>query len=477
MHTQPCFRAEDIDEVGDARHTTFFEMLGNWSLGDYFKEEQLSWLFEFLTGVVGLDPMWGELFAGAEVAASVVELGNSRLAGMRGVGDARIVLYDESQCWWSRSGPPAKMPVGEPGGPDSEVFYLFPQVEHDNAFGDACHPHCDCGRFVEIGNSVFMQYRRTTEGFKPLPQPNVDFGGGLERLAMAAIDTPEVFAVDLLAPIVDTVSEMAQQADPDRRALRIVADHARAVTFLGLDGVEPSNNTQGYVMRRFARRALRQGLHMGIESGLLARLVDAVADIYSDAYPELVQDTERVRKLLDREEDLFRRTLARGVRELPKLARDGVAFKRLGMSREAVSTLWPPARHTYEYYLAGEQPPPPAVSSPRPGACAQLPGRVTGARPSSPSSARGHARFFKPSLSGRTSMVLNTYPISGHFSHYGLVTTGCFYERVHDGLWTTESRDCGAKSNTQVTQIANRRPQKPKRCPRLIGFRCMIYYL
>lgn len=345
---QPCFRAEDIEEVGDARHTTFFEMLGNWSLGDYFKEEQLPWLFEFLTGAVGLDPtrlyvtafagsddlgiprdvdsvrIWGEQFAGAGVAAPVAELGDSRQASTRGLGEARIVLYDESQCWWSRSGPPANMPVGEPGGPDSEVFYLFPQVEHDKAFGEHCHPHCDCGRFVEIGNSVFMQYRRTAVGFEPLPQPNVDYGGGLERLAMAAIDTPEVFVVDLLAPIVDTVREMAQRADPDRLALRVVADHARAVTFLALDGVEPSNNTQGYVMRRFARRALRQGLHLGIESGLLARLVDPLADIYADAYPELVHDADRVRKVLDREEDLFRRTLARGVRELPKLAREGL---------------------------------------------------------------------------------------------------------------------------------------------------------
>jgi alanyl-tRNA synthetase len=348
VDSQPCFRAEDIDEIGDARHTTFFEMLGNWSLGDYFKQEQLSWLFEFLTAVVGLDPtrmyatafagsdvlgiprdidsvrIWGELFAEAGVTAPVIEVGDSRLAGMRGVGDAHIVLYDESQCWWSRSGPPANMPVGEPGGPDSEIFYLFPLIEHDKALGEHCHPHCDCGRFVEIGNSVFMQYRRATVGFEPLPRPNVDFGGGLERLAMAAVDAPEIFAVDLLAPIVDTVREMARRADPDRRALRIVADHARAVTFLALDGVEPSNNTQGYVMRRFARRALRQGLHLGIESGLLARLVDVVADIYSHAYPELVEDAERVRNALDREEDLFRRTLARGVRELPKLARRGL---------------------------------------------------------------------------------------------------------------------------------------------------------
>ena len=348
MDAQPCFRAEDINEVGDARHTTFFEMLGNWSLGDYFKEEQLTWLFEFVTLVVGLDPtrlyvtafagssdlgipkdidsvrIWAALFTDAGVAAPVIELGDSRRAGLLGLGDSRITLYDESQCWWSRSGPPDNMPLGEPGGPDSEVFYLFPQIAHDNVFGEHCHPHCDCGRFVEIGNSVFMQYRRTAAGFEQLPRPNVDFGGGLERLAMAAVDEPEVFAIDLLAPIVDTVREMAKRADPDRRALRIVADHARAVSFLALDGVEPSNNTQGYVMRRFTRRALRQGLHLGIESGLLARLVDVVADIYSDAYPELVQDADRVRNVLDREEDLFRRTLARGVRELPKLARHGL---------------------------------------------------------------------------------------------------------------------------------------------------------
>ncbi len=345
---QPCFRAEDIDEVGDARHTTFFEMLGNWSLGDYFKDEQLAFLFEFLTRVLGLDPrrlfataftgsealripadddsvrIWRELFAGAGVSSPVVELGNAEQAAARGLGDARIALYDESQCWWSRSGPPANMPVGEPGGPDSEVFYLFPQVDHDPTFGPHCHPHCDCGRFVEIGNSVFMQYRRSGEGFERLPQPNVDFGGGLERLAMATDDSPVVFSVDLLAPIMDTVRGMAERHDPDMRALRIVADHSRAVTFLALDGVEPSNHTQGYVMRRFARRALRQGLHLGIDSGLLAGLVEPIVQIYSDAYPELPENADRVRAVLEREEDLFRRTLARGVRELPKLARDRI---------------------------------------------------------------------------------------------------------------------------------------------------------
>ena len=347
VDSQVCFRAEDIDEVGDARHTTLFEMLGNWSLGSYFKAEQLPWVFEFLTSVVGLDPsrlfvsvfagaprwdippdeeaegLWIELFSRAGVSPTVTELGSKDRAAATGIGKARIVRYDESQCWWSRSGPPDTMPPGEPGGPDSEIFYLFPQVEHDLAFGEHCHPHCDCGRFVEIGNSVFMQYLRTESGFDLLPQRNVDFGGGLERIAMAAADVADAFEIDLLAPLMSAIHAMCPgSAGADRRASRIIADHARAVVFLALDGVDPSNNTQGYVMRRFARRAMRQGLHLGIESELLPRLCDVVVEIYQEAYPELGARSGEIRAVLEREEALFRRTLARGVRELPRLSGD-----------------------------------------------------------------------------------------------------------------------------------------------------------
>ncbi len=349
VDSQVCFRAEDIDDVGDTRHTTMFEMLGNWSLGSYFKQEQLPWIFEFLTGVVGLDPsrlyvsvfagsprwdiprddeseqLWKELFAGAGLDPVVAEAGSAVQAAARGIGDARIVAYDESQCWWSRSGPPDSMPPGEPGGPDSEAFYLFPQIEHDPSFGEHCHPHCDCGRYVEIGNSVFMQYRRTGEGFELLPQRNVDFGGGLERIAMASTDAADTFAIDLLAPLLDRIDAMRPHASArgegaDRRAERIIADHTRAVVFLALDGVEPSNNTQGYVMRRFARRAIRQGLHLGIDDALLPRLAGTVVSTYQQAYPELAERADQIRAVLEREETLFRKTLARGVRELPRLA-------------------------------------------------------------------------------------------------------------------------------------------------------------
>ncbi len=251
----------------------------------------------------------------------MAEPGTSARAAAAGTGDARIVLYDESECWWSRSGGPDSMPPGEPGGPDSEIFYLFPQVLHDPAFGAHCHPYCDCGRFVEIGNSVFMQYRRTEDGFEPLPQPNVDFGGGLERLARASLDTADVFGIDLMAPIVSAIESLcASQPDADVRAKRIIADHVRAVTFLAADGVEPSNNTQGYVMRRLARRAIRQGLHLGIDSEFLGGLADTVIAIYRDAYPEFGSRASQIRSVLEREEGLFRKTLARGVRELPRLA-------------------------------------------------------------------------------------------------------------------------------------------------------------
>ena len=318
VDTQPCFRSEDIDEVGDTRHTTFFEMLGNWSLGSYFKEEQLSWLFTFLTDVLGLDPgrlyvsvfsgaprwgiprddesvrLWAGLFSAAGISAPVRELGTSQRAAALGVGDARIILYDDGNCWWSRSGSPDAMPPGEPGGPDSEVFYRFDQVDHDPAFGAECHPHCDCGRHIEIGNSVFMQFRRTVDGFDPLGQRNVDFGGGVERLAMAALDSPDVFRTDVLWPVVTTLEQVSGSGyDDSTTAFRVIADHVRALTFLAADGVVPSNAAQGYVMRRFARRALRQGHAVGIGDDLLGALVGPVVRAYGDAYPELGQRAGR----------------------------------------------------------------------------------------------------------------------------------------------------------------------------------------
>jgi alanyl-tRNA synthetase len=168
---------------------------------------------------------------------------------------------------------------------------------------------------------VFMQYRRTDAGFGLLPQRNVDFGGGLERLATASADTADAFSIDLLSPIVTMIESLSgSEPGTDLRAKRIIADHVRAVTFLATDGVEPSNNTQGYVMRRLARRALRQGLHLGIDTELLPVLADTVAGIYRDTYPEFAARASQVRSVLEHEEGLFRRTLARGVRELPRLA-------------------------------------------------------------------------------------------------------------------------------------------------------------
>ena len=313
VDAQPCLRAEDIDVVGDSRHTTFFEMLGNWGLGSYFKEEQLPWLFAFLTDGIGLDPehlfvsafsgspqwdippdresaaIWTELFGGAGVAAPIRELGNSEIASSVGIGDARIALYDQSECWWSRAGGPETMPVGEPGGPDSEVFYLFDQVAHDPAFGAHCHPHCDCGRFIEIGNSVFMQYRRTVEGFVALPQRNVDFGGGLERLTMAALGSSDVFRVDTLWPLIEEVQSLSGARYEENPApMRVIADHLRALVFLVADGVLPSNTAQGYVARRFARRAMRQAHALGVADELLGPLVAPVVTCYQGVYPMLI---------------------------------------------------------------------------------------------------------------------------------------------------------------------------------------------
>lgn len=344
VDSQTCFRSEDMDEVGDNRHTTFFEMLGNWSLGDYFKAEQLPWFFEFLTDVVGLDAsklyvtcfigdettgvpkdtesaeIWKKLFVDKGVVATEVAIGSEENGYQKGMQGGRIFYYDAKKNWWSRAGVPANMPEGEPGGPDSEVFYDF-GTAHDEKWGQYCHPNCDCGRFLEIGNSVFMAYIKTKAGFEKLPKPNVDFGGGLERIAAASLGDPDVFKISLLHPVVVGLEQLSgKNYDQHQASMRVIADHLRAATFLAVDGVLPSNKTQGYVVRRLLRRAIRYAFELGIEQDLCERVVPIVAALYEKDFPEVAQQKTVIIEAFAREEKTFRGTLRSGVRELEKIA-------------------------------------------------------------------------------------------------------------------------------------------------------------
>lgn len=346
--SQTCFRAEDIDEIGNNRHTTYFEMLGNWSLGDYFKQEQLGWFWQFLTEEVGLDPhklyvtifagddsigipkdaesitIWQQLFKDKGIEAKAVDIGSEENGYKVGIQGGRIFSYDATKNWWSRMGVPQDMPAGEPGGPDSEVFYEFTDIEHDKSFGKHCHPNCDCGRFLEIGNSVFMQYRKnSTGGFEELPQKNVDFGGGLERIAAAVNGDPDVFKIDLIFPLIEHIETLSGRTYVDESAaMRIIADHLRSAVMVGTDGVRPSNTAQGYVMRRLLRRAIRQGLRLGIEEKLCETIGSEVINLYSVTYPEVRENEIEVLEALRQEEQLFRRTLERGVREFKKIVKE-----------------------------------------------------------------------------------------------------------------------------------------------------------
>lgn len=345
VDSQTCLRAQDIEEVGDNRHTTFFEMLGNWSLGDYFKKEQLPYFFTFLTDVVGLDParlfvttfigdeqrgipkdtesadIWKALFAKKGIDAIAADIGSEADGYARGVKPGeRIFYYDADKNWWWRGNKIGDMPLGEPGGTTSEVFYEFDFVPHNTEYGDQCHPNCDCGRFIEIGNSVFMEYVKTAHGFEKLPKQNVDFGGGLERIAMAAINSPDVFKISLLWPIVEKLQELSgKNYDSHTNAMRVIADHVRGAAFLAVDGIVPSNKEQGYVMRRLLRRAVRFAFDLGIEQDLCAQIVPVIADLYDEDYPEVTQRREQAIETLVKEEKLFRQTLRKGLHEFSKL--------------------------------------------------------------------------------------------------------------------------------------------------------------
>lgn len=343
--SQKCFRSQDIEEVGDNRHTTFFEMLGNWSLGDYFKKEQLTWFFTFLTEEVGLDPhrLYVTVFRGKEAIgipkdAESVEIWKTLFAGKKieakdidfsekvGMGDGRIFYYDDTKNWWSRAGEPAKMPVGEPGGPDSEVFYDFGedlQLHEQSEFKDEpCHVNCDCGRFLEIGNSVFMEYLKTESGFKPLPHKNVDFGGGLERILAAKNGDPDVFKTDLFSEIIGEIEEWTGKKYSENLAsFRIIADHLKAAVFLIKDGVLPSNKAQGYFLRRLIRRATVK-LHQ-LSGSLDASHLFIIADrgilrTYEGEYFDRSQDRDHVEEVLQTEAEKFSKSLDKGLRFFEK---------------------------------------------------------------------------------------------------------------------------------------------------------------
>lgn len=355
VNSQTCLRAQDIDDVGDNRHTTFFEMLGNWSLGDYFKEQQIRWFFEFLTEVVGLDPqkiyvtvfigdekqgiprddeaanIWQKVFSEKGIKAEIVEIGSQKNGNERGIKPGeRIFFYDDGENWWSRGGNISKTPIGDPCGPDSEVFYDFGSQNHAEGFGLA-HPASDSGQFMEIGNQVFMQYRRLDDGsFEPLAKRNVDFGGGLERIAAASIDNPDVFRISLLRPIIEKLQSISgKNYESHTESMRVIADHLRAATFLAVDGVTPSNKEQGYVMRRLSRRAIRFAFELGIEQNFLQEIVPVIADLYANDYPEVKVQRETVIATLVKEEKIFRQTLIKGLREFAKFTSNGLTGAEL----------------------------------------------------------------------------------------------------------------------------------------------------
>lgn len=344
--SQKCFRAQDIEEVGDNRHTTFFEMLGNWSLGDYFKEEQLAWLFEFLTQELQLDPkrlyvtvidrsekiprddeavdIWKRLFKSVAIEAKDVE--NVEEKGLQG---GRIFYYDAEKNWWSRVGVPDNMPPGEPGGPTSEVFYDFGAelgLHEQSIFKDKpCHVNCDCGRFFEIGNSVFMTYRKRKDGsIEELSQKNIDFGGGLERLVAATESQPDMFKIDSFAPIIKQIEKSAArsyQKEENKPAMQVIADHLKAATFLIVDRVKPSNKDQGYVLRRLLRRAAVK-MH-SLQGGLtpipaFQRICHEVLELYKDIYFDISSDKETVDKVINQELSQFGEVLDRGVKQIQK---------------------------------------------------------------------------------------------------------------------------------------------------------------
>ena len=311
---QKCIRTIDIDEVGDASHLTFFEMLGNWSLGDYFKKEMIPWSWEFLTseeylGIPG-DKLAFSVFAGDENAPRDEE--SAALWRSCGVPDDRIFFLPAENNWW------APGPAG-PCGPDSEMFIITDQPP----CGPDCSPACDCGRYLEIWNDVFMQYNKTADGkVLPLKAPNVDTGMGLERTICVLLGKDNVYETDLFENILGKITALSGKTYAEnKKAFRIVADHTRTSTFiLGDDrGMAPSNTGQGYILRRLIRRAVRYGMELSLPEGFTGEIARVIINQYKAVYPELERNSAFILQQLALEEARFAKTLDQGTREFHKI--------------------------------------------------------------------------------------------------------------------------------------------------------------
>ncbi len=345
VNSQKCFRAEDIEEVGDGRHSTFFEMLGNWSLGDYFKKEQLTWWFEFLFDYLKIDPnriyqtvyigsedgkikkdnesinILKELFSKynikAEEGPETLTKGDLGPKKELDFSCQRIFAYRDKN-WWQRGDA-----IGELGGPDSETFYDT-KKRHDKKYGEFCHLNCDCGRFIEIGNSVFMQYQKTSDSWQELENKNVDFGGGLERIMMAFQGEANIFKTEFFSTAIEKLEEISQKKyDENKVAFEVIVDHIKAATFIIGDdkGVIPSNTDQGYVVRRLLRRAIRYGRQINIKQSSWTKEISQVyIDQYQESYPELKRNHNFIIENINKEEEKFKRTLEKGLIEFNKIS-------------------------------------------------------------------------------------------------------------------------------------------------------------
>lgn len=315
---QKCVRTGDIDEVGDASHCTFFEMLGNWSLGDYFKDEMIPWSYEFLTSpeYLGIDPKRLAVSVFAGDADCPRDERSAELWEKAGIARDHIFFLPKENNWWGPAG------ITGPCGPDSEMFIDNGQPK----CCDECSPACDCGKYLEIWNDVFMQFNKTVDGkYEPLKQKNVDTGMGLERTLCILQGKKSVYETDLFAPIIAAIESIGSgkygSDEETTKAIRIVADHIRTSVFMIGDekGVVCSNVDQGYILRRLLRRAVRFAKKLDIEIGKLTVVAEAVIEEYKDVYPELEINRDRIVNEITAEEERFERTLQGGIKEFEKL--------------------------------------------------------------------------------------------------------------------------------------------------------------